>query len=70
MSSLWEGEGLDNLKPEYLQGALSKVQESIADELSQQEQADSLILPDSNQVVKQVFLIEEGTLFHPNFRKK
>lgn len=60
----FQGPGLETLKPEDLQGALSEVQGRIADELTQPEVAevtDSLLLPEAVQPGKQVFLIEEGT---------
>ena len=66
----FQGEGLDTLKPEDLQGALAEVQGRIANELAQQEQADSLLLPESDQVVKQVFLVEEGTIIPPELQKE
>ncbi|KKD40018.1 MAG: hypothetical protein WAN66_07080 [Limnoraphis robusta] len=54
----FEGEGLERLQPEDLQGALSDVQEQIAYQLSLTEQPTEI---DSVLPGKQVFLIEEGT---------
>ncbi|KKD40017.1 MAG: hypothetical protein WAN66_07075 [Limnoraphis robusta] len=55
----FEGEGLESLQPEDLQGALSDVQEQIAYQLSLTEQPTET---DNLPIGKQIFIIEEGTL--------
>ncbi|MGL5082971.1 MAG: hypothetical protein ACRC8A_15915 [Microcoleaceae cyanobacterium] len=67
----FQGAGLETLKPEDLQGALSEVQGNIANELAQKQEVanlDSLLLPTSNLVVKQIFLVEAGTAIPSEFQ--
>ncbi|MGB3403998.1 MAG: calcium-binding protein [Microcoleaceae cyanobacterium] len=66
-----EGEGSEE-QLEGVKSALSELQEDIANELTRREQeageSDSLLLPETPQIEKQIFFVEEGTVIPPEFQ--